>query len=87
MKPISTRKQQVNIGNIDKANKAQANVRQEWEGTDVFLNILGAKLKLEQLQGAKWSMEPKEELIYFLILREKVLETLGPLKVWFLRPV
>jgi len=32
-------------------------------------------------------MESREELAYFLILREKVLETLGPLKVWLLRPV
>jgi len=32
-------------------------------------------------------MEAREELAYFPILREKVLETPEPLKVWFLRLV
>jgi len=32
-------------------------------------------------------MESGEELAYFLLLREKVLETPGLLEVWLLRPV
>jgi len=57
------------------------------KGTDVFLKRLGAKLKFEQLQCAKWGMESREELVYFPLLRERVLETPRLLEVWFLRPV
>jgi len=57
------------------------------KSTNVFLKILGAKLTFEQLQCTKGGMESREELIYSPLLRGKILETPGPLEVWFLRPV